>query len=218
MIEKKWIVFICLSGIAAFIILAQDVAGGTSTAWEQSIIDAVRIWTNPFMIEVFKFITSLASVIFTTALTTFLTILFWVRKKWKKGWIVAIAVGGSGAINFALKSYFYRDRPSVNQLIEADGYSFPSGHAMNALVMYGMIALILVLAVENAGVKAAVIAASALLIVLIGLSRIYLGVHYPGDVMGGFIVASMWLLITGSWYIKTHLGEPLPESRLRTNN
>lgn len=209
MLEKKWILFVCLSGTAAFIILAQDVAGGTSTAWEQSIIEAVRSWTSPFMTEVFKFITSLASVIFTTIVTTLLTLFFWIQKKWEKGWITAVAVGGSGAVNYGLKNLFSRERPAVNQLIEADGYSFPSGHAMNALVMYGMIVIITMLLLKNAAVKIAIAAAAVVLILLIGLSRVYLGVHYPGDVMGGFIVASMWLLVTGSWYIKTDLKESL---------
>ncbi|WP_252313299.1 phosphatase PAP2 family protein [Sinobaca sp. H24] len=218
MLEKKWILLVCLSGLAAFIILAQDVAGGTSTAWEKPIIEAVRSWTNTFTTEIFKFITSLASVIFTTIVTTLLTLLFWVQKKWKKGWIAAVAVGGSGAVNYGLKNLFSRERPAVNQLIEADGFSFPSGHAMNALVMYGMIVIITVLIVKNAALKIAVAAAAVVLILLIGLSRIYLGVHYPGDVMGGFIVASMWLLITGSWYIKTDLEESLSKSRLRTKH
>jgi undecaprenyl-diphosphatase len=99
-------------------------------------------------------------------------------------------------LNFELKEFFHRERPSFDAVIEAAHYSFPSGHSMNSAAVYGFICYLLI---EFTGTserrKKRWIAMSVLLICLIGTSRIYLGVHFLSDVLAGFSAGMAWLLI-----------------------
>jgi len=114
------------------------------------------------------------------------------------GWVVALL--GGGLLDLALKQVFHRARPTsdVPPLI-TQGWSFPSGHAMGSLVAYGMLAYLLVRDKTGRRSRAAIIAGAVLLVLLIGLSRLYLGVHYFSDVVGGYAAGVMWLAacITG---------------------
>ncbi|MFD2172030.1 phosphatase PAP2 family protein [Tumebacillus lipolyticus] len=101
--------------------------------------------------------------------------------------IVFLVVGASGAVNYLIKNLVQRIRPDQNPLIIEHGFSFPSGHSMSAFALYGVLAFMVWLKVENKWLRAALISACAGLVLLIGTSRIYLGVHYPSDVIGGFL-------------------------------
>jgi undecaprenyl-diphosphatase len=123
---------------------------------------------------------------------------------WKRRWLSVgtwlAAVGGSAVLNQLLGSLFARPRPFFEPpLLIETSYSFPSDHAMESLVVYGMIAYFAVLALEAWGTRKAVILGAALLVLLIGLSRMCLGVHYLSDVVAGFAAGGVWLsaLITG---------------------
>jgi len=108
------------------------------------------------------------------------------------GWLTALA--GGAALDGALKLLFRRPRPVwEDPWAVAHGWSFPSGHAMGSLVTYGMIAYLAVATRREWPQRVAVIGAMALLIVLIGLTRLYLGVHYFSDVVGGYAAGAVWL-------------------------
>ena len=108
------------------------------------------------------------------------------------GWIAALA--GGGLLDVALKQVFHRTRPTWDvPLVTALGWSFPSGHAMGSLVAYGMLAYVLVRELHGRRRRLAVIAGATLLILSIGLSRMYLGVHYFSDVIGGYAAGVVWL-------------------------
>lgn len=107
-------------------------------------------------------------------------------------WIAAL-VGGE-ALDFLLKSWFARPRPQfADPLAVALYYSFPSGHAMLSLVTYGLLAYFLFTSLRHAYLRVPVVAGLILLILLIGFSRLYLGVHYASDVLAGFAVGGLWL-------------------------
>ena len=108
------------------------------------------------------------------------------------GWLAALA--GGGLLDVALKRVFHRTRPAWDvPLLTARGWSFPSGHAMGSLVAYGMLAYLLVREVHGRRLRLAVIASATVLVLLIGLSRMYLGVHYFSDVIGGYAAGVVWL-------------------------
>jgi undecaprenyl-diphosphatase len=108
------------------------------------------------------------------------------------GWLAALA--GGGLLDVALKRVFHRTRPTWDvPLLTARGWSFPSGHAMGSLVAYGMLAYLLVRELHGRRPRLAVIAGATVLVLLIGLSRIYLGVHYFSDVIGGYAAGVVWL-------------------------
>lgn len=109
------------------------------------------------------------------------------------GWIAAFA--GSVLLDNWLKLLIRRPRPTyAAALLHNATWSFPSGHAMGALVGYGMLAYVLVLFSKGShGTRFAMVATAALLVIAIGVSRLYLGVHYFSDVMGGYAAGMLWL-------------------------
>ena len=105
----------------------------------------------------------------------------------------AIFVGTSGVLAsimiVSLKYIYQRPRPLITHLVHASGYSFPSGHSLGTFMILGAIAIVLTQRLEKKESQAAVFAISGLLIALVGLSRIYVGVHFPTDVLAGFTLA-----------------------------
>lgn len=127
-----------------------------------------------------------------------ISILFCIKliknKKLSLGIILNLA--GITIINQILKFIFRRERPTGYRLIEMSGYSFPSGHAMVSLAFYGLLIYITKRLVKNKYLKILLITLNIAIIILIGVSRIYLGVHYLSDVLTGYSISIIYLLIT----------------------
>lgn len=111
----------------------------------------------------------------------------------KELFLFAGAAVGSGLLNLTLKHGFRRPRPELYRLADAAGFSFPSGHSMAAFSLYGILAFLLWKHVTKHRGRILLISTSAFFILGIGLSRIYLGVHYPSDVIGGYWASGCWL-------------------------
>ena len=147
----------------------------------------ISLFISDTMTNIMKFITFFADPIW-CILFSCLVIILWknIRK------IFLINLLSVFILNYILKLIFSRERPIDINLIAETGYSFPSGHAMISLAVYGFLAYLL----WKSNYKYKKIGSSLLilLIVLIGISRIYLGVHYTSDVIGGFIISLSYLL------------------------
>src|SRR6185503_3049979 len=116
------------------------------------------------------------------------------RRAWFATGIWIVAIGGGELLNFLLKLLFERSRPVfTNPIIVEQFFSFPSGHAMMSMIGYGMLAYFVLLRVSNRWARLAVVLIAAIIIILIGFSRIYLGVHYFSDVLAGFAAGGLWL-------------------------
>ncbi|HCJ10774.1 MAG TPA: phosphatidylglycerophosphatase [Clostridiales bacterium] len=114
-------------------------------------------------------------------------------------WAVLIALSGAWLLNSALKFVFQRARPGLPPLSEAAGYSFPSGHAMVTLAFFAVSSYVVAVTFSTARggrptLPAVLAAAAAVVTLLVGLSRIYLGVHFPTDVAAGFAAGAAWAL------------------------
>jgi membrane-associated phospholipid phosphatase len=134
-------------------------------------------------------------------------------------WLAAVA--GSAVLNQMLKGLFERPRPHFDHpLLIETSYSFPSGHAMESFVVYGMLAYFGVLALRSWEWRVGVVCGAALLVVLIGFSRMYLGVHYFSDVIAGYAAGGVWLsaLITGVETIRRSRKEAKIGGRTSENN
>jgi len=109
---------------------------------------------------------------------------------------VPVVAMSSLLLMFLLKIIFQRDRPLTPLLEAAQGYSFPSGHALMSITFYGLMIFLVWLNVKNNWIKWILTILLALLIIFIGVSRVYLRVHYSSDVLAGFCVGLMWLLLS----------------------
>lgn len=148
------------------------------------------------MTRLFLFFTWLGDWERTLLLTLFFVTLF-VFLRWRKEAIIlATAVLSSKAIEVMLKDFFQRDRPDISLwLSDASGFAFPSGHATVATALYGTLALILFRRLHRGPRRVIFLLVTLVTPVLIGSSRVYLGVHWPSDVLGGWVAGAIVVLI-----------------------
>lgn len=144
------------------------------------------------MTNIMQFITFFSDPIWCILLSC-LMILFVKNKKISKSFLLNLIL--VFLLNYVLKILFSRNRPADINLIVETGFSFPSGHAMMSLGIYGFLIYLLLLSDKNKISKIIGTASLVLLIFLIGISRIYLGVHYATDVIAGFIISASYLLL-----------------------
>lgn len=187
----KWLVlFIALIG---FLALAEDVFN--KEIMNGDIIGYKIISTfliSDFATPIAKFITNFGGAIFLITLTVILVILI---KNKKIGLSIFSNLVIITVLNQLLKRILQRPRPTEFRIIEETGYSFPSGHSMVSMAFYGYLIYLIYKYVENRYVKWTSIVLLSILICTIGVSRIYLGVHYTSDVLGGFLVSISYLIL-----------------------
>lgn len=123
------------------------------------------------------------------------------QKKYPLALFVSITILSGAGFNWLLKWIFKRDRPDIEALIQQGGYSFPSGHSMSSFIFYGSLAFILFRALDRKRYKWASVCLVGLLVLMIGISRVYLGVHYPSDIVGGFTAGGAWLTLCITIYV-----------------
>jgi undecaprenyl-diphosphatase len=143
----------------------------------------------------------------------------------KGRWIDAagliLAGGGAGILNQVLKAIFQRARPDlIPSPFELSSYSFPSGHAMGSIACYGMLAFVVMRLARGWPARLAIGVVAWLIILGVGLSRVYFGVHYPTDVLGGFLAGGTWLAISiatveaAEWHARRRTRQETGDRRL----
>ena len=140
-------------------------------------------------------ITYCGSYMIVGGLTFFSTISFFIHKHTRRILPLLVSVGGSAITVYVLKHIFYRVRPSVEALYLETGSSFPSGHAAMAIALYGFL-LYTIWKFDRHYLKNSLIALLLALIILVGVSRLYLGVHYLSDVLAGYTIGLIWLFLS----------------------
>lgn len=187
----KWIIlFICLIG---FLSIAEDVFN--KEIMNGDIVGYKLISTfliSDFATPIAKFITNFGGAIFLAVLTIILFILI---KNKKIGASIFANLAIITALNQLLKNILQRPRPTEYRIIEETGYSFPSGHSMISMAFYGYLIYLIYKYVKNKYVKWISMVLLSILICSIGISRIYLGVHYTSDVLGGFLISISYLVM-----------------------
>src|SRR5215216_2348686 len=121
--------------------------------------------------------------------------LFIKKHRWYSIKVPAIALS-SLALMFGLKNLFDRERPLVPLLFHAKGLSFPSGHALMSVTFYGLLIYMIFKGVKNPTLKWTLISLHIILIMIVGMSRVYLRVHYATDVIAGYCIGFLWLVFT----------------------
>lgn len=189
--NAKWIIlFICLTVFFGILenVLARDIMNLDIVGYE--IISKYLI--SDSVTPIAKIITIFGGAIFLITLSTL--ILIFVKDK-KIGFFVWLNLGISTILNQTMKFIIRRPRPTEFRIVDESGYSFPSGHSMVSVAFYGFLIYIIYKKIKNKYLKWSLIIALSVLVTLIGLSRIYLGVHYVSDVVGGFLISVSYLIM-----------------------
>jgi undecaprenyl-diphosphatase len=141
------------------------------------------------------------------------------RKKWASAILVLCASVGGTLLGTVLKSFFQRQRPAVvPHLTEVTSLSFPSGHSMLSAVIFLTLGALLARTTKDRKVKAFFLLTALFITILVGTTRVYLGVHYPTDVLAGWCAGTTWALLcvmVARWLQKKHVVEPPSESPQR---
>ncbi len=200
-------VFLAIAGAAAalfaFAQLAEGVVEGETHGFDEAVLRAFRTPGDPadplgplWLEIVMRDITALGSTTVLTLITAAVVGFLVMDRKAGAALFVIVAVAGGGALSYLLKIGFDRPRPDlVAHLVDVHTLSFPSGHAMGAAVTYLTLAALIVRTERRRRLKAYVLFIAVSLTLIIGLSRIYLGVHWPTDVLAGWCAGSAWALI-----------------------
>lgn len=185
------IVLACLLVLGA---IAEDIHEQEAIALDSIVTPFLHGIATPGLDTFMRVMTELGSIIVVgPVLVVALVALVWARRR-REAVFLVVAIGGSVVLNQSLKLIFERPRPQLEWAHVIPEYSFPSGHAMNSLVFYLALALI---AWRIWGRRVGIVAVGlgAVLALLVGISRIYLGYHYFTDVVAGFLAGLAWLLL-----------------------
>ncbi len=180
-----------------FVMIAAGViTGGPLTRFDLWVTDALHAHASsaPVLTEAVRVVGAPGSMVALALVSALVAMALLAQRRWSAfaAWLVAVL--GGEALNLLLKDLFARPRPRFERpLVVETSYSFPSGQAMESLVVYGMLAYFAVLILSGSGKRVAVAVGAAVLVVLIGFGRVYLGAHYLSDVVGGFAAGGAWL-------------------------
>jgi undecaprenyl-diphosphatase len=197
------LLFLLAGSTWGFIELADAVQEGETLAIDQALLLALRSPADPaaplgpgWLAEMGRDITALGGVAVLMLLTLAVTVFMALRRLWHAAGLLLAAVGSGILASTLLKAAFERPRPD---LVPHGSYvstaSFPSGHSMMAAVVYLTLGALLARVEPDGRVKAFVLTSAVLLTLLVGISRVYLGVHWPTDVLAGWTVGAGWALL-----------------------
>lgn len=192
----------------AFMAVAGWLNGGSLLLrWDAPIQRTVEAHRTELLDEVFRRISFFGATVTVLVLGTVLAAVAWRRCR-AVGVAVLVAMLSRPLLEFTLKALVGRDRPDFQRLVDGTGHSFPSGHVMAAVALWGLVPLVLTLYTRNRRVWWGSVIGSGVLIVAIGASRVYLGVHWFSDVIGGLIVGTFFLLGTEWVLTQQHRRDP----------
>jgi undecaprenyl-diphosphatase len=186
-----------------FVRLAGEVLEGETMAFDTKILQALRSPDDPsrpigppWIENALLDLTAIGGTTVLTLVALAVVGFLLLQARYRTALVVALATISGELLNTVLKSAFNRPRPSiVPHLRTAFSTSFPSGHAMESAIVYLTLGAILMRAAESRLTKAYILGVSMLVTMLVGASRVYLGVHYPTDVIGGWIIGLVWASI-----------------------
>jgi undecaprenyl-diphosphatase len=188
-------------GIVIFGIIATLLLIDKITPFDNIIYNAIISLKSDSVTNFFKLITKLCNEKFIIIATVLIFIILLFKKK-KIGFILTLNVILCSGLNTLIKHIFLRPRPVGLKLIKQGGYSFPSGHSMMAVAFFGILIYLVCKSKWKKWIKILLSSLLTVLILLIGISRIYLGVHFASDVLAGFAIALSYLIIFTSVVFK----------------
>lgn len=198
---------VCLLLLFGLASLAEEVLEQEAFAFDEAILLWINQHSSPLLDQVMLTVTRLGDPDIVVPLTCIGIVWLWWRWRWRIAAIFAITCIGGAVLSTGFKLLFGKERPALwSQLITETSYSFPSGHALGSMVLYGFSAYLLVQGLKSH--RWLIYGVAALLIGSIGFSRIYLGVHWPTDVVAGYSIGFLWLSVCiGLFQLETKRSE-----------
>ena len=198
-----------LVGVGILLVLLaefhEEIADPFSMNLDLHIQSVVHGYTSPGMTRMMVDLSAMGSPGFLFPFSALLAALFLLQRRFRDAGVFVTAMVGARILIGVLKLYFHRARPDVPWALAAENsFAFPSGHSIVAVVLYGTLLYLRVTQLRRTWQRVAVSAVVAGLILGVGLSRIYLGVHYPSDVVAGYLVGCSWLatVMLAEWGVR----------------
>jgi membrane-associated phospholipid phosphatase len=191
------VVLATLAGCAvAFAALGEGVAGGELVSLDRTVAMWLHAHATGFLTALLSTVTALGGTEVLLAVTLAVIVSLLLRRRVGYAALMGAALAGGQALNWALKAAFERPRPSfADPLATATGFSFPSGHAMVSLTVYGALAFVFIASAGARRARPLALSSAIGLVLAIGFSRVYLGVHYPTDVLAAYSAGLAWLTL-----------------------
>jgi len=179
-----------IGGVSIFASLADEVREGDTVSFDTAVLLGINSRSSPLLDTVFSTGTMLGGAVVVAAVSLAMITALALRKSYSRALLATLIIGGTTLANFFLKLVFERSRPELwTRLVEEQSFSFPSGHAMASMAL----GLTIVLLTWNTRWRAAAVIGAIVYVLFIGFSRLYLGVHYPTDILAGWLVSSLWV-------------------------
>jgi membrane-associated phospholipid phosphatase len=187
-------IIVAAVAVGLFSLIAEGVEEGVTQRFDEAVLRWFETHRTPFLDEIMLEITTLGGGVVLIMMVLIAAVFLWqTHHKWSV-YLLLLGTLGAKLANSLLKQFFNRERPSVVEGIDAvRSLSFPSGHAMSAMAVYGCVAYLVGRLEPKPALKHLTWGVAAVVILLIGISRMYLGVHYPSDVMAGYLGGLGWI-------------------------
>ncbi len=184
--------------LVLFALLADWMLEGETKHFDNTVLLGIHQYASPGLTRLMRVLTILGSTSFLIMLGAFLVLLAF-RRRQRAAVLFAITMAGAALLTSVLKSGFHRTRPlPFFDIAPPHSYSFPSGHALASLCFYGALATLVSDRIQKVWGRVFIWVFAGVLIALIGFSRLYLGVHYPSDVLAGYAAALVWVMTVAS--------------------
>ena len=178
-----------------FLIVDFSVVNGYFDGFDSDVNDFVTYQSGSLVFSFFIGLTNLASTSVILVLSFILLLFLIYKKRYKEVLFFVFVLGGAAALEFIVKNLIHRSRP-LSGLVDATGYSFPSGHALKAVLFFSLIIYLFLRNFKSNFNKGVFVFVCVILTLLIGFSRVYLHVHWVSDVFGGFLLGLFWFFFS----------------------
>ncbi|SFS06757.1 undecaprenyl-diphosphatase [Granulicella pectinivorans] len=215
--EKRRTFFLVLvaglvaAGLLLFLFakIHEDISHPRLEGIDRGILAWIHARDTPWLTALAKTLSFIGSPMTLIPVIVIASAVLWMRDFRRDALLVLMSMGGGGLLDTVLKLHYRRTRPDVPwAFVHERSFSFPSGHSVMAVVLYGVLTYLLMQYERAVWERVGLVAGSVVLISGIGLSRIYLGVHYPSDVLAGYVVGTVWVMavMAADWTIRRDEG------------
>jgi undecaprenyl-diphosphatase len=209
LLTRRWLLIGLAVLLGALAVAAAMAGGQTLLTWDEPIQRGVEARRTEDLNEFFLAISRLGSTVVVLALGATAAAVTWRRCR-AVGMALLAATLSRPLLEFTIKATVERDRPNFNRLVTGEGYSFPSGHVMAAVALWGLLPTVVGLYTRKRAIWWASVGIAAALIAGISASRVYLGVHWFSDVTAGLVVGAFFLLGIELLFLRAHFRYPCP--------